>query len=79
MSLTEEKAGECVVSCHRCGKTLMKSASATLHMVCPYCGAHLVVCVKSSKVTVFDDMKSENEIAEKRKTRLSGYAGCNKK
>lgn len=50
VSFAEEKTGECVVCCHRCGAFLMESASATSYMVCPECGASLVVCVKKGKV-----------------------------
>ena len=55
ISSAEEKIGECVVCCHRCGGFLMESASTTSYMVCPECGARLVVCVKKGKVSVFDD------------------------
>ena len=34
MSSAEEKTGECVVCCHRCGAFLMESASTTSYMVC---------------------------------------------
>ena len=50
VSFAEEKTGECVVCCHRCGAFLMESASTTSYMVCPECGASLVVCVKKGKV-----------------------------
>lgn len=50
VSFAEEKTGECVVCCHRCGAFLMESASTTSYMVCPECGARLVVCVKKGKV-----------------------------
>ena len=43
VSFAEEKTGECVICCHRCGAFLMESASTTSHMVCPECGARLVV------------------------------------
>ena len=43
VSFAEEKTGECVVCCHRCGAFLMESASTTSYMVCPECGARLVV------------------------------------
>jgi hypothetical protein len=43
-------------------------------MVCPECGARLVVCVKKGKVSVFDDNRSEEELAKKRHARLTGYA-----
>lgn len=49
MSSAEEKIGECVVCCHRCGGFLMESASTTSYMVCPECGARLVVCVKKGR------------------------------
>lgn len=74
MSSAEEKIGECVVCCHRCGGFLMESASTTSYMVCPECGARLVVCVKKGKVSVFDDNRSEEELAKKRHARLTGYA-----
>ena len=38
VSFAEEKTGECVVCCHRCGAFLMESASTTSYMVCPECG-----------------------------------------
>lgn len=60
------KTGECVVCCHRCGAFLMESASTTSYMVCPECGARLVVCVKKGKVSVFNDTRSEEELAKKR-------------
>lgn len=50
MSSAEKKIGECVVCCHRCGGFLMEPASTTSYMVCPECGASLVVCVKKGKV-----------------------------
>ena len=50
VSFAEEKTGESVVCCHRCGAFLMESASTTSYMVCPECGARLVVCVKKGKV-----------------------------
>ena len=50
VSFAEEKTGECVVCCHRCGAFLMESASTTSYMACPECGARLVVCVKKGKV-----------------------------
>ncbi len=50
VSFAEEKTGEYVVCCHRCGAFLMESASTTSYMVCPECGARLVVCVKKGKV-----------------------------
>lgn len=53
VSFAEEKTGECVVCCHRCGAFLMESASTTSYMVCPECGARLVVMVKKGKVSVF--------------------------
>lgn len=74
MSSAEEKIGECVVCCHRCGGFLMESASTTSYIVCPECGARLVVCVKKGKVSVFDDNRSEEELAKKRHARLTGYA-----
>ena len=74
MSTAEEKAGECVVCCHRCGEILMESAGTTSYMVCPECGARLVVCVKNGKVSVFDDTRSAEELALKRHARLTGYA-----
>lgn len=63
VSFAEEKTGECVVCCHRCGAFLMESASTTSYMVCPECGARLVVCVKKGKVSVFNDTRSEEELA----------------
>ncbi len=63
MSSAEKKIGECVVCCHRCGGFLMESASTTSYMVCPECGARLVVCVKKGKVSVFADNRSEEELA----------------
>ena len=63
MSSAEEKIGECVVCCHRCGGFLMESASTTSYMVCPECGARLVVCVKKGKVSVFDDNRSEYKMS----------------
>ena len=74
MSSAEEKTGECVVCCHRCGAFLMESASTTSYMVCPECGARLVVCVKKGKVSVFDDTRSEEELAKKRHACLTRYA-----
>lgn len=74
MSTAEEKAGECVVCCHRCGGFLMESASTTSYMVCSECGARLVVCVKNGKVSVFDDTRSAEELALKRHACFSGYA-----
>ncbi len=68
------KTGECVVCCHRCGAILMESASTTSYMVCSECGARLVVCVKKGKVSVFDDTRSEEELAKKRHARLTRYA-----
>ena len=50
VSFAEEKTGECVVCCHRCGAFLMELASTTSYMVCPECGVSLVVCVKKGKV-----------------------------
>lgn len=44
------------------------------YMVCPECGARLVVCVKKGKVSVFDDTRSEEELAKKRHARLTRYA-----
>lgn len=41
---------------------------------CPECGAFLVVCVKKGKVSVFNDNRSEEELAKKRHARLTGYA-----
>ena len=58
----------------RCGAFLMESASTTSYMVCPECGARLVVCVKKGKVSVFDDTRSEEELAKKRHARLTRYA-----
>lgn len=49
VSLAEKKTGECVVCCHSCGAFLMESASTTSYMVCPKCGARLVVCVKKGR------------------------------
>lgn len=63
VSFAEEKIGECVVCCHRCGGFLMESASTTSYMVCPECGARLVVCVKKGKVSIFDDNRSKEELA----------------
>ena len=74
VSFAEEKTGECVVCCHRCGAFLMESVSTTLYMVCTECGARLVVCVKKGKVSVFDDTRSEEELAKKRHARLTRYA-----
>ena len=74
VSFAEEKTGECVVCCHRCGAFLMESASTTSYMVCPECSANLVVCVKKGKVSVFDDTRSEEELAKKRHARLTRYA-----
>lgn len=68
------KTGECVVCCHRCGAFLMESASTTSYMVCPECGARLVVCVKKGKVSVFDDTRYEEELAKKRHARLTRYS-----
>ena len=70
----EEKTGECVVCCHRCGAFLMESASTTSYMVCPECGARLVVMVKKGKVSVFNDTRSEEELAKTRHARLTRYA-----
>ena len=78
MSTAEEKAGECVVCCHRCGGFLMESASTTSYMVCSECGARLVVCVKNGKVSVFDDTRSAEELALKRHACLAGYAARHK-
>lgn len=74
VSFAEEKTGKCVVCCHRCGAFLMESASTTSYMVCPECGTRLVVCVKKGKVSVFDDTRSEEELAKKRHARLTRYA-----
>lgn len=74
MSSLEEKTGECVVCCHRCGGFLMESASSTSYMVCPECGTRLVVCVKHGKVSVFDDTRSDEELAKQRHARLTRYA-----
>ena len=63
-----------VVCCHRCGAFLMESASTTSYMVCPECGARLVVMVKKGQVSVFDDTRSEEELAKKRHARLTRYA-----
>lgn len=52
----------------------MESASTTSYMVCPECGAHLVVMVKKGKVFVFNDTRSEEELAKKRYARLTRYA-----
>ena len=52
----------------------MESASTTSYMVCPECGARLVVCVKKGKVSVFDDTRSEEELAKKRHACLTRYA-----
>lgn len=41
----------------------MESASTTSYMVCSECGARLVVCVKKGKIFVFDDNRSEEELA----------------
>lgn len=59
MSTAEEKTGECVVCCHRCGEFLMEFALTSSHMVCPECGARLVISVKAGKVSVFDEMIQE--------------------
>ena len=75
VSFAEEKTGECVVCCHRCGAFLMELASTTSYMVCPECGARLVVCVKKGNVSVFDDTRSEEELAKKRHARLTRDAG----
>ena len=61
MSFAEEKTGECVVCCHRCGAFLMESASATSYMVCPECGARLVVCVKKGKVLAIKGFRELTE------------------
>ena len=74
MGLAKEKNGECVVCCHRGGGFLMESVSTTSYMVCPECGARLMVCVKNGKVSVFDDIRSDEELACKRHARLAGYA-----
>ena len=74
MSTAEEKAGECVVCCHRCGEILMESAIANGHMLCPGCGARLTINVKNGKVSVFDDTRSAEELALKRHAHLAGYA-----
>ena len=74
VSFAEEKTGECVVCCHRCGAFLMESASTTSYMVCPECGARLVVMVKKGKVSVFNDTRSEEELAKTRHARLTRYA-----
>ena len=74
MNIAEEKTGECVVSCHKCGAFLMESAITTSYMVCPVCGARLVVFVKNNKVTVKDDTRSEEELAGQRHARLNKYA-----
>ena len=49
-------------------------SSTTSYMVCPECGARLVVCVKKGKVSVFDDTRSEEKLAKKRHARLTRYA-----
>lgn len=74
MSSAEEKTGECVVCCHRCGEILMESVVASSHMVCPGCGARVSINVKNGKVSVFDDTRSIDEMARKRSARLAGYA-----
>lgn len=74
MSTVEEKTGECVVCCHKCGAILMKSAITSLHMPCPECGRPLYVSVKNNKVTVCDDTSSEEEFTAKQRVRLKGYA-----
>ena len=51
----------------------MESASTTSYMVCLECGARLVVCVKKGKVSVFDDIRSEEELAKKRHAQLTRY------
>ena len=53
---------------------ILGAYSTTSYMVCPECGARLVVCVKKGKVSVFDDNRSEEELAKKRHARLTGYA-----
>ena len=47
----------------------MESVSTTSYMVCPECGARLMVCVKNGKVSVFDDIRSDEELACKRHAR----------
>ena len=74
VSFADENTGECVVCCHRCGAFLMESASTTSYMVCPECGARLVVMVKKGKVSVFNDTRSEEELAKTRHARLTRYA-----
>ncbi len=74
MSVTGEKMGEFVVSCHRCGGFLMESVVTTSYMVCPRCGVRLVAFVKNGKVTVTDDTRSDEELAKKKHDRLNKYA-----
>lgn len=62
MSSAEEKIRECVVCCHRYGGFLMESVSTISYIVCPECGAHLVVREKKDNVYVFDDNRSEEEL-----------------
>lgn len=65
VSFVKEKTRQCVVCCHRCGAFLIESAITTSYMVCPECGARLVVMVKKGKVSVFNDTRSEEETAKK--------------
>ena len=74
MSTAEEKTGECMAFCHKCGAFLMEAPVAKSYMECPGCGRNLVVNVKCNKVTVTDDLRPADEIARKRNSRLALYA-----
>ena len=74
VSFAEKKTGECDIVNIGLHFILMESASTTSYMVCPEYGARLVVCVKKGKVSVFDDTRSEEELAKKRHARLTRYA-----
>ena len=50
MSPAEEKTGECMAFCHKCGAFLMEAPVAKSYMDCPGCGRNLVVNVKNNKV-----------------------------
>lgn len=49
VSSAEEKTGECIVCCHKCGAFLMESVITTSYMVCPKCGSRLVGYVKKAR------------------------------
>ncbi|SCY62781.1 hypothetical protein [Butyrivibrio sp. INlla14] len=73
MATLEGEQQSCLAFCPKCGAFLMEAVSTSSSMPCPECGEPLVISVKNSKVSVFEDKRFKADADQERVARLKAY------